>query len=252
MYIKNKYMNSQSITILTNNHQKLNALLLTPDEKKPLYPAVMFVHGWMSDLQGYISRAEALTQLGYMCLVFDMRGHGESDGKLSDVTAKGSLDDAVAAYDYLASLPQVHREQISVVGSSYGGYIAALLLSKRSVASVILRVPAIFRNQTFAFPKVREISNELKVYRQASIEAKDNYALQALSKFSNPVLLIESEKDTIIPHEVIEDYRQAVNKDAVLTDIVMKGADHSLTKVQWKLEFITILNDWFSDKRLLS
>jgi uncharacterized protein len=239
-------METAQLSLNIFNNQKLKGMLLTPDIHKDKYPAVMFIHGWMSDMQGYIPRAEALANIGYICLIFDLRGHGGSDGKLGDVTAAGSLDDAIAAYDYLASLPEVDKDRIGVVGSSYGGYIATLLTEKRPVSALALRVPAIYRNETFTKPKVQEIRNALIVYRQSAIHTKGNYALRALANYTRPVLLIESEKDEQIPHQTIENYRHAINPKSDVIDILMQGADHSLRRPEWKQKFIDILVDWFT------
>jgi uncharacterized protein len=154
-------MKTAQLSLNTSHNQRLKGMLLTPDMHKDNYPAVLFIHGWMSDMQSYVPRAAALANRGYICLIFDLRGHGGSDGKLGDVTAAGSLDDAIAAYDYLASLPEVDKDRIGVVGSSYGGYIATLLTEKRPVSALALRVPAIYSNETFTQPKVQEMRNAL-------------------------------------------------------------------------------------------
>jgi dipeptidyl aminopeptidase/acylaminoacyl peptidase len=239
-------MNTAQLSLNTSNNQRLKGMLLTPDIHKDNYPAVLFIHGWLSDMKGYVPRATAIANIGYICLIFDLRGHGGSDGKLGDVTAAGSLVDAIAAYDYLASLPEVDKDRIGVVGSSYGGYIATLLTEKRPVSALALRVPAIYRNETFTKPKVQEMRNDLTAYRQSAIHTKDNYALRALANYTRPVLLIESEKDEQIPHQTIENYRHAINPKSDVIDILMQGADHSLRRPEWKQKFIDILVDWFT------
>jgi hypothetical protein len=48
-----------------------------------------------------------------MRLIFDLRGHGESDEKLGEVTAQGSLEDALAAYDYICAGYFSHPRSLS-------------------------------------------------------------------------------------------------------------------------------------------
>lgn len=225
--------------------QTLRGKIFYPEKLKDKNPAVIFIHGWTSDYEGYIPRAEALLPLGYICLIFDLRGHGKSDGKIEAVTAQGSLEDSLAAYDFVASLPEVATEEISVVGSSYGSYIAAQMVDKRDVKSLVLRVPAIYKNETFATPKIQEIDEKREVYQQKALATRDNFAFLPLKTYTGKIILIESEKDQIIPHEVLEGYRHAINTQAQLTDIVMKDADHSLTQEKWRQEYIQILVDWF-------
>ena len=52
------------------------------------------------------------------------------------------MRDLLAAYDFLAALRNVDSDSIAVVGSSYGGYLAALLTALRPVKWLGLRVPA--------------------------------------------------------------------------------------------------------------
>ena len=237
-------MHIQEVTFSVEE-QTLRGRLFYPKKIKK-NPAVIFVHGWTSDYEGYIPRAEALVPLGYIVLIFDLRGHGKSDGKIEDVTANGSLSDCLAAYDFVASLPEVDKEKISVVGSSYGGYLSALIAGKRSLDSLVLRVPAIYRNDTMDMPKVEEIDEERKLYKQSVLSSMDNFALDAIHKFSSRLLLIESEKDEILPHQIAENYRNAIGNPKIYKDIVMKDADHSLTQEKWRKEYIDILVDWFS------
>ena len=59
-----------------------------------------------------------------------MRGHGATVELRDKVTREGNLADVVAAYDRFIAYPLVDRLQ-SVVGSSYGGYLAAALMGVR-------------------------------------------------------------------------------------------------------------------------
>lgn len=234
-----------AITIATAANSTLRGMLVTPENLQPQNPAILLLHGWMSDMHGYIPRAAALAAHGYICLTFDLRGHGTSDGTLSEVTAQGSLQDAVAAYDFLASLAAVNPSSMSVVGSSYGGYLAALLTAQRPVAALALRSPALYRDDMFATPKVQEMRSTLQAYRQLPLGVADNYALHALSTYTNPVLLIEAEKDEQIPHQTLENYRKAINPKAAVTNVLLAHADHGLTKPEWKQQFLALLVDWF-------
>jgi len=236
----------QDITFKVDG-QKLQGKLFYPEIIKEKNPAVIFVHGWMSNYKGYILRAEALADMGFISLLFDLRGHGESDGKLGEVTAEKSVEDVLASYDFINSLPKVDKNNISIVGASYGGYITAIVSDKRKLDSIVLRVPAIYPNTTYSIPKVKEIDKERKVYRQSIIGKNDNFALEIISKYIGKILLIESEKDQLIPHQVIQNFENAINSNADYEKIIMKDADHSLTKEKWRKEYIEILRKWFKD-----
>ena len=85
-------------------------------------PGVMFLGGFMSDMQG--TKAVALERhcqaAGRAFLRFDYRGHGESSGEFVDGTIGVWTDDAVAMLDRCTAGRQI------LVGSSMGGWIMLL------------------------------------------------------------------------------------------------------------------------------
>src|SRR5438445_592398 len=105
----------------------LDAVLFYPQQIKEKTPTILFVHGWTSQKERSYQYAEALTELGYMCFLFDMRGHGKSEGDIKSFAISQFLDDVLAAYDYLVTIDGVDKENISAVGSSFGGYLITLL-----------------------------------------------------------------------------------------------------------------------------
>ena len=96
-----------------------------------LVPGVLFVHGWGGDQQQYVDRAREVAALGCVCLTFDLRGHALTQALRDTVSREDSMRDILAAYDFLAALRNVDSDSIAVVGSSYGGYLAALLTAAR-------------------------------------------------------------------------------------------------------------------------
>ena len=85
-------------------------------------PGVVFLGGFMSDMQG--TKALALERhcraAGRAFLRFDYQGHGESSGKFADGTIGIWTDDALAALDRRTFGRQI------LVGSSMGGWIMLL------------------------------------------------------------------------------------------------------------------------------
>ena len=70
--------------------------------------------------------------------------HAATQPQRHTVSRESHLRDLVAAYDTLAQHPHVDGAAIAVIGSSYGGYLAAILSSMRPVAWLALRVPALY------------------------------------------------------------------------------------------------------------
>src|SRR3989344_2150602 len=117
---------------LKSGNQNLAVTLIKPEKnfKDPL-PALIFIHGWGSDQTGNIERAKELSKLGFVCLTFDLRGHGESDATINQFSRKDHLEDCLTAYDFLISQPGVNPEKIGVIGASYGGYLGVILTMHR-------------------------------------------------------------------------------------------------------------------------
>ena len=118
--------------------------LITPGS---LVPGVLFVHGWGGDQRQYLRPgARDVAGLGCVCLTFDLRGHAQTQAQYESVSREESLRDVLAAYDFLAAEHNVDSDAIAVVGSSYGGYLAAMLTELRPVKWLALRVPALYKD----------------------------------------------------------------------------------------------------------
>lgn len=226
--------------------QKVKGTLIFPKVVKQQSPGALFIHGWTSSEESYLPRAKAVAKHGEICLIFNLRGHGKSDGRLEDFSRKDHLKDVITAYDFLVGQKSVDKNRIGVCGSSYGGYLASILTSKRKVKWLVLRAPALYPDEDFNIPTAKLIREEINTYRRTKISPKENLALKAASKFSGNLLLVESEKDETVPRETIKNYLKAVNPKATLDHKIMKNADHALTKKKWKLEFIKILSEWYN------
>ena len=102
-------------------------------------PGVLFVHGWGGSQQQYLARAREIVALGCIGLTFDLRGHAKTGGQQESVSRKDNLEDVLAAFDELVNHPLVDASAMAVIGSSYGGYLAAILTSLRPVRWLAIR-----------------------------------------------------------------------------------------------------------------
>ena len=125
---------SADLNTLSLSHGASIAFRRSPGTAPDL-PGVMFCGGFRSNMSG--GKAEHLEadcrRRGQGFLRFDYTGHGESDGRFEDGTIGGWLDDTLAVLDRLTKGPQI------LVGSSMGGWIAALaaLARPQRVAGLI-------------------------------------------------------------------------------------------------------------------
>ncbi|MDZ5457286.1 alpha/beta hydrolase family protein [Azohydromonas lata] len=211
-------------------------------------PGVLFVHGWGGCQRQYLTRAREIAALGCVGLTFDLRGHADTQEQRESVSRESNLRDVLAAYDLLARHPHVDPDAIAVVGSSYGGYLATILTTKRKVRWLALRVPALYIDSGWEVPKVQlHKDQDLKAYRRSFIKAKDNLALRACADFEGDVLIVESEHDDIVPHPVITSYREACLQARSLTYRCLAGADHGLTSEVSQRAYTALLTQWLGE-----
>lgn len=225
--------------------RRIAATLIVPDTRMP---GVLFLHGWGGNQQQYAPRAREIAALGCACLTVDMRGHAETVRDHASVTREDNLRDALAAYDRLAGEMAVDAEQVAVVGSSYGGYLATILTTLRPVKWLALRAPALYKDSDWDAPKLglRQLQN-LETYRRARVAPDKNRALRAAAGYRGDVLIVESERDVIIPHPVIQSYREAFAHTRSLTYRMIDGADHGLTDPECRRAYTTILVNWITE-----
>ncbi|HVL75817.1 MAG TPA: alpha/beta fold hydrolase [Noviherbaspirillum sp.] len=214
----------------------------------PRLPGVLFVHGWGGSQEQYLARAHEIAALGCFCLTFDLRGHAGTHGQHETVTRESNLRDVLAAYDVLASHPQTDPDAIAVVGSSYGGYMAAMLTALRPVRWLALRAPALYPDDGWHLPK-RQLhkGDDLEIYRRSVVPPGDNRALRACSRFAGDVLVVESECDKVIPHPVITSYVEACSRARSLTYRVISRADHGLSDDASQRAYTALLVNWMRE-----
>jgi uncharacterized protein len=79
---------------------------------------ILFAHGGGSNRLGVgqLEQAAALAERGFGILLFDLRGHGDSEGTQTSFTGA----DVLAALDYLRSRSDVDPDRIGAIGLSLG------------------------------------------------------------------------------------------------------------------------------------
>lgn len=224
--------------------QRIEATLVVP---RTLVPGVLFIHGWGVDRDTYLNRAHEVAALGCICLLFDMRGHAATVEQRDEVTREDNLADVVAAYDRLAAHPLVDPAAIAVVGSSYGGYLAAVLAGVRAVRWLGMRVPALYQDEDWLVAKQELRDHGLEAFRQGPVSAGENRALGACAAFEGDVLVVKSGCDEVIPDPVIRNYLAALGGVRSLTYRVIAGADHALSEQPWQQAYASLLLSWMNE-----
>lgn len=235
-------MVQRTVSIKTGKDSPLIGTMFEADKIEANRPAVMFVHGLGSNRIGYVRRAEPLESLGYTCLTFDLRGRGDSEGHRSTLRPRDDIEDITRAYEFLALQRGVDADRIHVVGASYGAYLTAILPSRVSLESIVLRSPPLLADQRLDRPFWLDRFGKLMRHGRATSVA-DAEGLRALSEFTGKVMIVESEKDDSVPHETLEKFLKAVKRGELRHEVII-GAGHTLSADADK-HYIGLLVDWF-------
>jgi len=224
--------------------KRLAGTLVGPET---MVPGVLLVHGWDGSQQEYLARAHEIASLGCICLTFDLRGHVRHAADRDSVTREDNLRDLLAAYDMLVGHPAVDPGAIALVGSSYGGYLSALVTAMRPVRWLALRVPALYPDSDWHVPKARLDRGVLAAYRRRPVALHENRALAACAKFQGDVLVVESEHDQLVPHQTIQNYMSAFREASSLTYRMISDADHGLSQTDWQQTYTSLLVHWMTE-----
>jgi pimeloyl-ACP methyl ester carboxylesterase len=133
---------------------QLDATLTLPTRPAPAHgrPLVVFLHGLLADKGEYLSTTTAGTgsyktvhwnnrwfaARGYAVLNYSARGHGASAGEINLASKNVEVRDARTLIGDVVdarALARVNGERVAVLGSSYGGGQAWLLMTTRPDAS---------------------------------------------------------------------------------------------------------------------
>lgn len=201
------------VTFKNSRGFKLVANIIGLRKGKSL-PVVIFAHGLNSskDSPRNLYIAEGVVKKGMVCFLLDFTGHGESEGKISDVTVAQFVQDLDACISYIESLDGIDSSKIGVCGSSMGGTATFVKASSDK------RITAI-------------------VLRSAPSEGYYQYA----EHINIPTLIVQGDADPIAGESKILYKHLAGEKKLVL----IKGADHLYTRQEHMEEAKGAIVAWF-------
>ena len=226
-------MTTHQLVSIPSQERVLAGTLVRGEE--PSGAAVLFVHGLGSSRGTNEQRAGAVSgQHAATCLAIDLGGHGDSTGRLTQVTPRQNLADVVAAHDALAALPGIDPGRIGVCAASYGAYLAVLLTAFRPVNRMLLRAPALYAD---------DCVDRVLGQRRSGDATTAPTPLAHLALFTGPVTIVESEHDEVISHDTIAAYLSALPRAA---HVVQPHARHALTDLAWREDFQRIVVDFFA------
>jgi len=209
-------------------------------------PGIVFLGGFKSDMTG--SKAEALSDWaaakGQAFCRFDYAGHGQSGGRFEDGTIGRWAADAQMVLDQLTTGPQV------LVGSSMGGWIAALLAraAPGRVHAMLGIAPAPDFTETLMWPQFppeiratilrdgvwhrpSEYGEPYAITRALIEDGRQQQVMTEKLPFRFPVRILQGMRDADVPWAHALRFAEAIDGDDVRVQLVKDG-DHRLSRPQ--------------------
>ena len=127
---------TETIT-LRSGDETVSAYLAVPDSGGP-HPALVVIHEWWGLNDWVKEQAQKFADQGYVTLAVDLyRGKVAYDPNLAHELSRGlpqdqAIRDLKAAFNYLASRPDVRKDKIGSVGWCMGGGFSLLLAVNES------------------------------------------------------------------------------------------------------------------------
>ena len=198
---------SAAAVALAGGTRPATALPEPPDRR----PAIVVVHGWESNRGRTFAHVRYLHAAGFHCLVFDVRGHGDSPEVTLPVNVPEFAEDTVAAVRWAATRPEV--SSVGVLGHSMGGAGAIVAASHEPLIKAVVSASAPadlvrMTRKTFqmagmqipepiATPLAWFTAAVLLIPRRHSVE--DASATAAAARYWGPLLLIHGAQDHGVP-----------------------------------------------------
>jgi alpha-beta hydrolase superfamily lysophospholipase len=177
-------INFEEVWLQTEDDVKIHAWFIPAAGAKY---TVLFCHGNGGCLSHRVETIELYHKLGYNFLIFDYRGYGLSQGKISE---RGLFADAEAAWQYLTKTKNIKPENIVIIGRSLGAAVATRLAGEKHPAKLICES---------AFLSIPEMAKELYPYYPAALLSRYSFSTKTyLKNIRCPVLFVHSRDDEVV------------------------------------------------------
>lgn len=267
---------SEPVTIRTLDGLRMAATLATPHGSPER--ALVLVHGGgvTREEGGFFTRlAGGLGEAGVASLRFDLRGHGESEGRQQELTLATILNDIRVALAHARDVTGAHR--LSLLGASFAGGVCAYYAARRAgeLDRLVLLNPQLdYKQRTIdsrSYWKdghldekvARELEQDgfiqftptLRHGRPILNEVFWFDVLAVLPEITAPTLVVHGTKDTFVP---VEMSRSAVDRFRVQHKLVeIEGAQHGFAvhddpkylnpqSQEWQAFAIRAVTEWIT------
>ncbi len=173
---------------------------------------VVHFHGNAANVTGHVGLIDWLPRLGYHVLMFDYRGYGRSEGR---VTRAGTIRDGHAAVDYAAGRPEARDLPLLAYGQSLGGAVAVVVAAERPDVRAVVAESAFSSYRRIAARHARRLVGIDGLARLlAAVTISDGYdPIDVVGRISpRALLVIAAERDEICFPELARELYDAAGE----------------------------------------
>lgn len=201
----------EQVRFTTYDDIELAAHLYLPQGKAEWSPGIVLCHGFGSSKERHTEFGAMATQAGFAMLIMDLRGHGESGGEVD----ANIFNDVAAALLYLQNRPEVNPMNISIRGSSMGGWLAIHTAAHlMDISPVVAFCPA---NEMLMMTLIEEVALVQRGHSSPLVtgtppRVNTNSTMQLLYRVDlmkaarrvspRPLLLVHCEGDQVVPAHI--------------------------------------------------
>ncbi|MFP4497557.1 MAG: alpha/beta hydrolase family protein [Vulcanimicrobiota bacterium] len=207
---------------------KVSGLLFTEKPSEKL-PCVIFAHDGISGISKEHRLASIrLAKQGFAVFSPSYRGEDDSEGEIE--IAKGEVRDVLNAMVMLSDLPQVDKDKIGFAGFSHGALISMLAASRTAkVKAVVAGYGVMDIYKWWDYLKENDKIGKDRITRQTygdgpedrPVSFKIRNAVSYVDKIKAPVLILQGEKDDIVPPGQAKYLKQALDKHKIRNKMVI-------------------------------
>ena len=221
--------------------------------KKSKAPTIILTHGWSGNSEKMLPHAEYLNQAGFNIVLYDLRGHGDSD-PVELTSLNRMLRDVDKIMEYVLSRAEGADNAIGLMGHSIGAAASILKASQDE------RVKAVVSSSSFAdFDYLAEQTLSSRGLRRfpfqffvkifwrklAGVGLETISPVYQIGKIAVPLLLIHGDQDKVISARELEKLSQSAK---TAEKVLIKGVGHS--DLYLHAEFRQKVTDFFTSNLL--
>lgn len=225
---------------------KLRGWFIPSCYSNPSSKIIILNHGWSSNMSRMLYLAKHLHKNGYSVLLFDFRGHGNSNSD-GPITLLKFAEDIISAINFLIKYKLKKETKIGILSHSMGASAGILAASMDSRIDAVGSCSAFDNPQKISasflrclrVPKFLIRLNFIFITRWLGRPIESVAPINVIKKIKCPVFLIHGSDDKIVSPKNLERLYNTSNSDTTEKLLVPKGDHHRIIRNPEFAEYVS-------------